>query len=179
MSRWHCGILVPASFIFSSFLCVAHAQSVTGTVDVSIELTGGCEVNDSTDTTGVDFGSLEFGTHSTLFVQADAAVLNGGTEIEVLCSPGISPSFQITGGSNDANGGSANHAMVNDGNYVPYSIYTDAGRNDVLAVNTPYSLSGTADGVTPQTLELYGRAFGAPGLQSGTYTDTLSVELSF
>lgn len=181
MAVRHQGILVTGSLAFASlfFMAPVFAQSVTGTVDVSIDLTAACEVNDSTATSAVDFGSLVFGSHTTLFDEADAEVLNDGAEISVLCSPGVTPSFQITGGTNDTNSGTANHAMANGDNYVPYSIFTDAARSSVLDLNTPYALEGTADGVTPQTLALYGRAYGQAGLAAGSYSDTLNVELTF
>ncbi|MFM9270396.1 spore coat U domain-containing protein [Halomonas elongata] len=185
MLKWQCGLLfrrgvLIASLIPSLMAGSAFAQSVTGTVDVSIELTAACEVNGSTATSGVDFGSLEFGSHTTLFSEADSEVLNGGDAIEVLCSPGVTPSFQITGGANDVESGAQNHAMANgSGNFVPYSIYTDAARTSALEPNTPYTLSGTPDGITPQTLPLYGRAYGQPGLAADSYSDTLNVELSF
>ncbi|MDT8893432.1 spore coat U domain-containing protein [Halomonas sp. I1] len=181
MSKWQHGRLFKSGFLIPLLVSgPAFAQSVTGTIDVSIELTAACEVNESTSTSGVDFGSLDFGSHSTLFVDADAEVLNGGTAIEVLCSPGVTPSFQISGGANDGDSGSQNHAMADgSGNFVPYSIFTDAARTSVLDAGTPHALSGTADGVTPQTLALYGRAYGQPGLAAGSYSDTLNVELSF
>jgi spore coat protein U-like protein len=156
-----------------------QAATVTGSIDSTITLEAACEVNADTGTTGVDFGSIDFGTHSTLFTEADAQVLSSGTAIEVLCSPGVSPTFTITSGVNDANSGSANHAMSNGTLYVPYSLYTDAGRNDELALSTAFPLPGTADGTNPQTLELYARAFGQDGLTTDTYTDILSVQLDF
>lgn len=156
-----------------------QAGTVTGTIGSTITLETGCEVNTGTGTTGVDFGSLAFGTHSTLFNQADAEVLNASSAIAVLCSPGVTPTFTITGGVNDSNSGSANHAMANGAKYVPYSIYTDTGRSTVLTAGSAHTIPGTADGETAQTLELYGRAFGQAGLAVGTYVDTLSVQLDF
>lgn len=180
MSTWPSSFLVSGSLMFSAFSSFSvSAQTVSGTVDVSMELEAACEVNGSASASGVDFGSLAFGSHTSLFEQADAMVLNNGTAIEVLCSPGVEPSVRITGGANDAQGGSANHAMSYLDNYIPYTLYTDVGRSSALNVNVAHSLVGTADGTTPQTLELYGRAFGQPGLASGTYTDTLNIELAF
>lgn len=157
-----------------------QAGTVTGTIDSTITLEAACEVNGDNSAAGVDFGSIDFGNHSTLFTEADAQVLSSSSAIEVLCSPGVSPTFTINSGANDSNsGGSANHAMSNGSLYVPYSLYTDSGRNDELALSTAFPLPGTADGTTAQTLELYARAFGQPGLAADTYTDTLSVQLDF
>lgn len=154
-----------------------QAGTVTGTIDSTITLEAACEVNGDNSATGVDFGSIDFDNHSTLFTEADVQLLSA---IEVLCSPGVSPTFTINSGANDSNsGGSANHAMSNGSLYVPYSLYTDSGRNDELALSTAFPLPGTADGTTAQTLELYARAFGQPGLTADPYTDTLSVQLDF
>ncbi|GHB13310.1 Csu type fimbrial protein [Salinicola rhizosphaerae] len=157
----------------------ALAQDLTGTIDVSLELTEACSVNGSTETTGLDFGALDFGTQTTLFEQVDSEVQSGGGSIEVLCSPGTEPAVAVTGGANDAESGSATHAMTNGTSFVPYSLYTDAGRTTELGLNNPTALAGEPDGVNPQTLDLYGRAFGQEGLTPGTYSDTLNVVLTF
>ncbi|OLO04934.1 Csu type fimbrial protein [Salinicola socius] len=157
-----------------------QAQEVTGTIDVTMTLTEACSINGSTDTEGLDFGALDFGTQTTLFDQADSEVESGGGAIEVLCSPGTEPAVAITGGANDGAGGAAGtHAMTNGTSFIPYSLYTDAARTNELGLNTPTTLAGEPDGINPQTLELYGRAFGQEGLTAGDYADTLNVVLTF
>lgn len=159
------------------------AGTVTGTIGAKITLEGACEVNGNPGVdSGVDFGAIDFGTHSTLFTQADDSVLNAGGAIKVLCSPGLEPTFTITSGTYDGQGtGGGIHAMkhTTEAEYVTYNLYTDSAGGTALALNTPFTVPGTADGETPQELQLFGRAFGAPGLVSGVYNDTLNVQVDF
>lgn len=165
--------------LFTLAAGAAHAQSISGTIDSSITLVSACSIGGNASPTGVDFGSLEFGTHSALFDQVDAQVA-GGSGISVLCSPGVTATFTLQGGSNDGKASPGIHAMSNseDAYYVGYSLYSDASYSD------PIELAGTVT-VGPFsneaiTLDLYGRAFGAPGLlPADTYTDTLSVKLEW
>ncbi|WP_457942059.1 Csu type fimbrial protein [Vreelandella alkaliphila] len=155
-----------------------EAQTVSGTIDASITLEDACSV-DGEEGAAVDFGSLAFGTHSALFDQADAQVAGAGG-ISVLCSPGVVPTFTLLGGLYDNQASPAVHAMQDTAAtaLVGYTLYTDATRADALAINDTITLSAFAN--TPQTIELYGRAFGDPGnLPAGTYEDTLNVELSW
>lgn len=155
-----------------------EAQTVSGTIDASITLEDACSVNGE-EGAAVDFGSLAFGTHSALFDQADAQVAGGGG-ITVLCSPGVTPTFTLLSGLHDNQASPATHAMQDTAAtaFVGYTLYTDTARTEALAVNDTIILSAFAS--APQTIDLYGRAFGDPGnLPAGTYEDTLNVELSW
>ncbi|MGO3215901.1 MAG: Csu type fimbrial protein [Halomonas sp.] len=157
---------------------LANAQSVTGTINASITLEATCSVG-GIEGTGVDFGSLAFGSHSALFDQVDTEVA-GGSGITVLCSPGVAPTFTLVEGGNDGDAAPATHAMQNTegGTFVGYTLYTDAARTDLLALNGDIVLDPFTN--TAQTISLYGRAFGSPGnLPAGTYEDTLQVQLAW
>lgn len=160
----------------------AQAGSINGQVKASVVLIRSCQVNNGDmlgEGSGVDFGSLDFGGHSTRFSSADSLVSSSGNSgISILCSPGADATLKITGGTNDgpAAASGMSHALAHDGHYIPYQLYTDAARSVVLA--NDHALPVVADG-TLQHLQIYARAFGAPGLTAGTYTDTLSVELAF
>ncbi|MFU1520108.1 spore coat U domain-containing protein [Vreelandella alkaliphila] len=167
---------VIAALTFSN--STLEAQTVSGTIDASITLEDACSVNGE-EGAAVDFGSLAFGTHSALFDQADAQVAGGGG-ITVLCSPGVTPTFTLLSGLHDNQASPATHAMQDTAAtaFVGYTLYTDTARTEALAVNDTIILSAFAS--NPQTIDLYGRAFGDPGnLPAGTYEDTLNVELSW
>ena len=167
---------VIAALTFSS--APLEAQTVTGTIDASITLEDACSINNE-EGSAVDFGSLAFGTHSALFDESDAQVAGAGG-ISVLCSPGVAPTFTLLSGLHDNQASPAVHAMQDTAEtaFVGYTLYTDSARTTALAVNDTIVLSAFAS--TPQTIDLYGRAFGDPGnLPAGTYEDTLNVELSW
>lgn len=172
-----------ALLMLSSAIPQAISAQITGSIDATINLTTGCIINgQSADdgATGVDFGTIDFGTHNTLFATADGEVSGGATGIAVQCSPGVVPTLSFGAGQHDGQGsGAGNRAMAHTssaGQYVNYGLYSDAGRNTLIAING--SLGLASDG-SAQTVRVYGRAFGATGLVSGTYTDSVLVTLAF
>ena|SRR5690554_5146705 len=167
--------------LFTLAVGAAHAQqSISGTIISSITLEPACSIDGNAGPTGgVNFGSLEFGSHSALFDQVDAQVA-GSDGITVLCSPGVEATFKLLRGLNDGNGSQGTHAMSHDeaDAYVGYSLYRDTGYSDPIGLEETVTVGPFTDEAI--TLELYGRAFGDPGLlPAGTYTDTLSVELAW
>lgn|SRR5687767_2331929 len=174
-----------AFVLFALLACAcpgaALAQVVSGSVDATITLEAACEVNGAPGTTGVDFGALDFGTHPTLFTQADAEISDAAAGISVQCTPGTQYTMTFDGGLHAA---SANAALglralehTGGGVFVTYNLYASPGRT------TPMSINGTmgpltADG-SVQTVNVYGRALGESGLVTGTYDDTIGVTLTF
>jgi spore coat protein U-like protein len=173
-------ISTTAAIILCGLSTTANAD-VTGTVDATITLTTGCIINGQAVNDGAssaDFGTVDFGSRSSLFVSADSEVVGSGNGIAVQCSPGVSPSLTFGSGEHDGEGvGAGNRAMEHaseTGEFVNYGLYTDTGRNSLIAIND--SLPLASDG-TAQTVRIYGRAFGAAGLPTGTYSDTVVVTL--
>ncbi|MFK0267920.1 Csu type fimbrial protein [Pseudomonas asiatica] len=161
-------------------MLASQAQAATtGTIESTLTLTAACQVNGSSASSGADFGTLDFGTHNALFTTANAQVIGGGGgAISILCSAGTVPVIRVGAGSHDGQSTGGSRALADGaGNFVPYDFYTDAGRTQVLDINSTITLpisSGTA-----QTVNLYGQARGKAGLPAGSYIDTVSVELSF
>lgn len=157
----------------------AQAATVTGTINSTLTLTAACQVNGSAGTSGLNFGSLNFGTQDALFGTANAQVLGpGGGAMSILCSNGTVPSIRVRAGAHDGQSTGGTRALADgSGNFVPYDFYTDAGRTQVLAIDGTITLP-TSTGVA-QTVNLYGQARGKAGLPAGTYTDTVAVELTF
>ncbi|MBO9696375.1 MAG: spore coat protein U domain-containing protein [Sphingopyxis sp.] len=158
----------------------AHAD-ITGTINATITLEAGCIVNGQNfddGTAGADFGTLDFGTENTLFLQADAQILSGGAAFTVQCSNGIAPVLSFNAGLNDGDGaGVGLHAMAHQtqaGRFVTYNLYSDAGRNTVIPVGGNVTLAG---GGGQQTVNVYARAFGEAGLMPGVYSDVVTVLL--
>lgn len=155
--------------------------TVTGQITSSLILIASCQVNGSGAASGLNFGTLDFGTTNSLFTNADAQVLGGsgtGGALSILCSSGTTPVVKVRAGAHDGLSPGGTRALADSlGNFVPYDFYTDAGHLTLLAIDGTVTLS-TSTGVA-QTVNLYGRAVGKAGLPAGTYTDTVAVELSF
>ncbi|MBB2200569.1 fimbrial major subunit CsuA/B family protein [Gluconacetobacter tumulisoli] len=162
----------------------AGAATINGTVEAHLALTSACSINgaapnDGSGTGSVDFGTLEFGTQTSLFSQADGQVTDSGTQgIAIQCTPGTDATLTFVSGANDTNASAGHVHALTDGNshYVPYDIFATSQRTTPLANAGTVLL--TADG-TQQAIPLYGRAYGAAGLAAGTYADTISVTLTF
>jgi len=169
--------------LFTLAAGAAHAQgSISGTINSSITLESACSIDGAAGPEGVDFGSLDFDSHPALFDKADAQVAGGGGGgggITVLCSPGVLATFTLEGSENDGKGSQGTHAMSDgEGAYVGYSLYSDASYSELIGLEDSVTV-GPFDNEAI-TLELYGRAFGNPGLlPAGTYTDILQVKLAW
>ncbi|MBY8821794.1 Csu type fimbrial protein [Sphingomonas colocasiae] len=159
----------------------AARADVTGSVDATITLTSGCIINEQLTNNGAsnsDFGTIDFGSRNSLFTSADGEAVGSGTGIAIQCTPGITPSLTFGAGQNDGQGtGSGNRAMAHateSGQYVKYGLYSDAGRNTLIAIDG--SLALASDG-SAQVIRVYGRAYGAAGLVAGNYSDMVLVTL--
>ncbi len=175
----YCKVTFILAIIGGFFLqAAAGAQNVTGTVDSTITLSRACQVNGTTGTTNVQFGVLDFGTQTTLFTEAHAEIQGGGSgsAITVQCSPGTAATLTFGAGLHDAAVSGSGRAMSNGSLLVPYDLYSNAGLTTVVPVGATQTV--TADS-TVQTIHVYGKALGAPGLIADTYTDTINVTLAF
>ncbi|CAI8874598.1 spore coat protein U domain-containing protein [Pseudomonas sp. YuFO20] len=155
------------------------ATTVTGQITSSLILISSCQVNGGGGDTNLNFGALNFGTANSLFTTATGQVLGGGGgALSILCSAGTTPTVKVRAGAHDGQSPGGTRALY-DGvaNYVPYDLYTDAGHSQILAIDGVINLAAST-GVA-QTVNLYGQAVGKAGLPAGTYTDTISVELTF
>lgn len=161
---------------------VTGAQAATtfnGQINATLTLTSSCLVNGGAGATNLNFGTLNFGTTTSLFTQANTQlVASGGGAVSVLCSKGTTPKVIIKNGLYDGKSTGGSRALY-DGvaNYAPYDLYTDSGYRNILPANGEIPL--TASTGEAQTFNLYGKAMGKDKLPAGTYTDTIAVQLSF
>ena len=134
------------------------ATTVTGQITSSLTLIASCQVNGSGAATGLNFGSLNFGTTNSLFTNADAQLLGGtgtGGALSILCSSGTTPAVKVRAGANDGASDGGTRALADGaGNFVPYDFYTDSGHSALLAIDGVITLA-TSTGVA-QTVNLYG-----------------------
>ena len=171
-------VSVAISFMaLAAFNTNGYAATVTGTIDSTITLLAACEVNGSAAADGADFGTLDFGAHSTFFTSATGQVDSGsGGAISIRCAPGSAATLTITGGQHDGSVPGSSRGMGNGSTFVAYDIYRDAALQNALANGATFSIPANG---TAQSVPIYGRALGRAGLVPGTYTDIISVSLTF
>ncbi len=171
---------------------VSAAGNMAGQLNAQMVLQSGCIVSGApgAGSTGVNFGTLDFGTRPSTFTGVVTTTASGGAggagATQIVCSPDVtSLTVSVSAGNNAGQGatvGTGARAMkFGASSYLPYDVYSDAG------MTTPYPTSGSTLAVSlPGTgaaiaLPVYGRInkTSLNALAAGTYTDVLQVTLAW
>ncbi|WEJ91811.1 MAG: spore coat U domain-containing protein [Klebsiella huaxiensis] len=164
--------------LFLLFASGAHAATAQKTLKVSAQITTGCALGAGGGSQTTDFGTLNFGTMSSLYSNVDVASTPGAGSIIVTCTPGTAISIALDYG---VNGGSAAQRYMSNGggNTLAYQLYQDSNRATVWG-NSTQALSIASFPSTTQTYTVYGRLFATNGFPAvGSYTDTVTVTLTY
>ncbi|MBN3787164.1 spore coat U domain-containing protein [Burkholderia sp. Ac-20353] len=147
----------------------------TQTFTVSAQIVAGCGVVGGGSGTGLDFGTLDFGTHPAI-ATGQANATTGGSALQIECSPGTTLKMTVDGGIHPTLGNTQRNLANAGSRLIAYRLYADASRTNALAVGQAVSIavSGTV------SLPIYG-ALTLPGgnTPAGTYIDTAQVTLSY
>lgn len=148
----------------------AQALTVTNTFQVTATITTSCTVAGS---------SLNFG--STIDPLAASVPLDATSTLTVTCSNTTPYAVSLNAGANA--GGASNftaRTMKSGSNTLGYQLYLDSGRTTVWGDGTASSStkSGTGSG-SAQSLTVYGRIPSLAAVVPGTYTDTVTVTITY
>lgn len=133
---------------------VQAAGSMSGQLNSQMTLQSSCIISGAPNagTSGVNFGTLNFGTHPSTFTGEILATASGGVggagSTQISCSPDItSLSVSVSGGNNAGQGstiGNGTRAMKlgSTSSFIPYEIYSDS------AMTTPYPANASSISVT-------------------------------
>jgi len=144
--------------------CQANVSDLAGvefTIMVSATVAAGCTLG--------TLGKIDFGSQSGLFNRADAA-----GSVMLTCPISRTWTLKFDGGRNASAGVRRMRSAA--GAYVPYRIYRDANRSNLIAIDG--TIGGTGTG-TAQTTAVYGRVEPGAPPPAGTYQDFIVVTLSF
>ncbi len=115
---------------------------------------------------------------ATPLVFAGATVLSSDTDAQSLVTATCTPGTVFDDGANDNAG---QRRMTFGGNFINYELYTDAGRttrwDDIAGTTTLGDDGSDLDGVV--VFDVYGRVPTQTSQPAGTYTDTVTVTVSF
>jgi spore coat protein U-like protein len=154
----------------------AAAIPTTASFAVNASVVSGCWiVGNPTLTSGVAFGTLDFGSHPAMQAgNYNAAISLAGNPIQIQCTPSLAVSMTIDGGQNAL----GNQRRMRFGSYfIPYTLSTQAGGGVLMQPNVAISINVSAG---PAVLPVYGRASpSGSGVPGGQYTDTLQVLISW
>lgn len=163
-----------SGIVLLGFLSAQHASyanTITGNLNVKLTIAPGCQVSGGA-TSGVDFGTLDFGTWSLLNQNIDAQQ-DIGSQVSLACSTGEPYTIELDNGQNF----SSTRQMANGGNYVGYELYQDSNRSQRWGTGVE-ALAATGDG-TVQSHIVYGRVPVQTVQPAGTYTDMVVVTVSW
>jgi spore coat protein U-like protein len=149
---------------------LAQAGTAGNSFQVTATVTSACTVSGTT---------LNFG--ASIDPLATATPLDATSTLSVVCTNTTPYTVALNAGTNA--GGASNfgaRTMKSGSNTLGYQLYLDAGRSSVWGDGTASSATsaGTGTGST-QTLTIYGRLPSLANVIPGSYTDTVTVTVSY
>jgi len=169
--RRHAGVIRPFTLLLLAYSSSSNALP-TADFGVSASIVNGCVI---TSTAPTVFGTLDFGTQPGVgTITANAAYVQNSS-ITLACTPGTALSMSINGGSNYTT--TRNLRVAGNTNLVAYSLYTSAAHTTAIPVNQNVAL--TLSNANNITLPIYGQLQLSGVNRAGTYSDTLTVTLSW
>lgn len=156
-------------------LSPAWAQSpVSSGLAVRLLVNASCDVTGSS-TGGIGGAVLDFGTTSLLLDAINQSIATTGPQaLEVLCNSGVAWTATFDAGLNGG-GNIQNRAMRHSTGteVVFYQLYSDTARSAILD-----EVSNTGTG-SPQAINVYGQVPEQPAPPAGSYSDMVTVTVSF
>ncbi|MET0209862.1 MAG: spore coat U domain-containing protein [Burkholderiaceae bacterium] len=147
----------------------AGAATATGNFQVSATVVSACAVSAAT---------LNFG--AAIDPTAAALPLDASTTMTVMCTATTPYSVALNAGANA--GGASNfgaRSIKNGSHTLGYQLYLDGTRSTVWGDGTASSLLPGVGIGSNQTLTIYGRLPSLVGAVPGTYTDTVTVTITY
>ena len=138
----------------------AAAATASTSFSVTADVQTHCEVTAT---------NLNFGAYS-------GVLLDGTSTLDVTCTPGTPYNIQLHEGTAPGATTSTRKMTGPGGELLAYGLFRDAARTlnwgEVVPRDTQF-------GVGSQTFTVFGRIPGGQFVQSGAYSDTILVELTF
>lgn len=165
-------------FAIATTLAAANVSAaITGQIDVKLNVSSGCVVNDSTENGSINkFGTLDFGKTASTWsniLTAEVATTGNAGEITVTCDTGVSGfNVSIDGGEKGT------RKLTNGTDEVAYNVYQDAARSKLYEINKPVAFTTVA--ATPVKVPVFGAVpANTTAVSEGDYKDTLLVTVTF
>lgn len=158
-------------------------QTVQQAFQVSATIQAGCILG-SGGSDVASYGTIDFGTLSTLPANVDVASSSGAGSIVIQCTPGTTVTIALDNGLNATGSIASGRNLKNTATAetLGYQLYQDSNRATVWGngSNGGSTRSLTAATSAAQTLQVFARLFPrTPTPSAGTYTDTVTVTVSY
>ena len=179
MSRIPTLPLLLAAFATSQTSAPAHAET-TAEFTVSAAIAAGCLIDGfgSIGNAGL-LGSLDFGQDSALSTATRNASFLAAQTLRLRCTPGVNLTMAIDGGSHAASGSRNLQLGANNALRLAYSLCADAACSQPLAISSGRIIPVSGTNSNDVKLPIYGRLTLPGQANAGTYTDMLTVTLTW
>ncbi len=167
--------LLATTLLSVSSLAFAGISPQTASLAVSAAIANSCKITSTT--------AVAFAAYDPADVNFATPLDNAGTVV-LRCTKNTVATIAMGQGVNPTGGSTCTapvRQMASGVDRLGYALYSDAGRTTVWGCTAPTNtVSSTSTGVaTPATLNVYGRVPAAQDVPAGTYTDTVTVSVTF
>lgn len=147
-----------------------HAATNTGSFQVNATVVSSCNVSGAL----LNFGNNIDPLSASLPVDASST-------LTVVCTNTTPYSVALDAGTNAGGGANfSNRAMKSGANVLNYQLYLNAGRTSIWGDGSSGTQTSTGTGTgSSQSLSIYGRLPSLTGTIPGTYTDTVTVTITY
>ncbi|WP_082604044.1 spore coat protein U domain-containing protein [Acidovorax sp. Root217] len=171
-------VAIVLPLLCTSLAAMAATAPTSPSFAVNASVVSGCIVSgNSSQVTGVPFGSVNFGTHSAVSTGTVTAMASNdmGMQAQLVCTAGTAAQVSVNGGLNLQ--GAQRRLSNGAGQFIPYTLSLVAGTVTALAPNVAV---GITMGTTPTALPIRGNLV-LPGsaAMAGTYVDTVLVTVTW
>ena len=159
------GALALAGTFFFVLTETSCAATATTSFTVQVTITATCLINSAS--------TLSFGTQGVLSTNADQT-----STLQVTCTNSTPYNIGLNAGTGTG-ATVATRKLTSGGNTVNYTLYSDSGRSVVWGntINTN-TVGGSGNGAS-QSYQIYGRVPPQTTPASGSYSDTITVTVTY
>lgn len=158
-----------------ALIACSNAQALpTQTFQVSAAIVAGCVISGSNTSA---FGALNFGTRSGVETASVSASFVQSSTLNIACTPGTTLNMSINGGSNYTT--TRNLKLANVSSTVAYRLFTNATHSAASEIPVNQNVALSYSNANNITLPIYGLLQLRGARRAGSYSDTLTVTLSW
>ncbi|EBO9655599.1 spore coat protein U domain-containing protein [Salmonella enterica subsp. enterica] len=174
--------IVVSLAIAMALLCTGEVANAEGTIQgmlgVTLTIGAGCFVGGGNSSGSVnDFGSISFGTYSSLANSIDARATGAGGALSLTCTNGTDFTVALDNGRHVTSDNQRRMAST-AGAFISYNLYQDAGRTTIWGSGAK-ALAGTGTGASVPLI-VYARVPAAGSTPAAnTYNDTVTMTVAW
>ncbi|GAD47686.1 hypothetical protein NT2_01_04580 [Caenibius tardaugens NBRC 16725] len=157
----------------------AHAET-SKSFELSAAIAQGCAV----DGLGMSgnagaLGSLSFGSHPSVATTTHQASLNDTQSVTLRCTPGVALTMSLDGGLHNASGNRNLQLGSDTAARLLYTLCTDAGCSQPIGINQAIPVTVNSSNMNNVRIPVVGKLTLPGNSRVGTFTDTVTVTLSW